>query len=131
MWKKWRNTIYEVSCNGEVRNSKTGRVIKTTNLEGYKLVGLRYNNKPIKPRVHRLVAELFLENYSDDIHVHHINGIRNDNRVENLICISSKENMDARNFISFNLENIEKVIYLSKQGLTPKDIFINLRNNQK
>jgi hypothetical protein len=127
MWKQWRNSNYEVSINGEVRNIKTGRVIKQSNLEGYRLVGLRLNNKPIKPRVHRLVAELFLPNYSEEFHVHHINGVRDDNRLENLICTTLEENMSYRLYLSFNIENIEKVIDLFKKGFTPKEIFLKIR----
>lgn len=35
-------------------------------------------------RVHRLVAEYFIENFSAEKEVHHINGNRADNRAENL-----------------------------------------------
>jgi len=127
MWKQWRNTNYEVSTNGEVRNIKTGRIIKQTNLEGYKLVGLRVDNKPIKPRVHRLVAEVYLANYSEELHVHHINGIRHDNRLENLICTTLEDNMRYRQYLSFNIETIEKVIELSKNGLNSTEIFLKIR----
>ena len=35
-------------------------------------------------RVHRLVAEYFIENFSAEKEVHHINSNRADNRAENL-----------------------------------------------
>lgn len=47
-----------------------------------------------KYRVHRLVASYFIEdNLNSNLHVHHINGIPNDNRVENLEWISPTEHV--------------------------------------
>ncbi len=42
--------------------------------------------------VHRLVAQAFLEDYSSSMDVDHINGIRDDNNIENLRMCSRKEN---------------------------------------
>lgn len=42
--------------------------------------------------VHRVVAETFLDNWSEDLTVDHINGIRNDNRVENLQMLDMMTN---------------------------------------
>lgn len=40
--------------------------------------------KPVGVKVHRLVAQAFLENHQDAPEVDHINRIRDDNRLENL-----------------------------------------------
>lgn len=44
-------------------------------------------------KTHRLIAEAFFGEIPDGLTVDHINGVRSDNRVENLRLVSHKQNM--------------------------------------
>jgi hypothetical protein len=50
-------------------------------------------HKPIRLRVHHLVARHFLEYYSKDLVVNHINEIKTDNRLVNIEMITHRENL--------------------------------------
>lgn len=91
--------LYEVSDTGLVRSkdrqitSKTGSVKifkgkikaqKPNKNVKYMQVKLYKNNKSYHKYVHRLVAEAFISNPKNLTEVNHINGNRQDNRVENL-----------------------------------------------
>ena len=112
----FRNKIwdsYEVSNTGTVRsvdriNSFTGgnrsgsyetkQLIKGKNLvarknkDGYKYVSLSNNGKHISAKVHRIVAETFIENPDNKPAVNHINENKTDNCVSNLEWVTVKEN---------------------------------------
>lgn len=66
---------------------RTGRLKKLKqkkDKDGYLLVNLCNNKKEYTKKVHRLVAETFIPNYKKLPEVNHKNGIKFDNRVENL-----------------------------------------------
>lgn len=84
---------YEVSNCGNVRNAKTGRILKPgTNKHGYLKVVFSKNGKTKDQAVHRLVAEAFIANPSNKQQVNHINGNKKDNRIENLEWATQGEN---------------------------------------
>lgn len=84
MWKTIKSKPnYEVNRLGQVRNKKTGRILKqSTRKDGYCQVMLGRKTTPIY--IHRLVAEAFIPNDKNMSQVDHINGNKSDNRVENL-----------------------------------------------
>lgn len=99
MWKKAITCPrLEVTRDGRVRkyNKSWGRYvenIKRFDKDGYEIVGFRTKeNKNTTARVHRLVAEAYIPNPDNKPVVNHINGIKDDNRVENLQWCTISEN---------------------------------------
>lgn len=111
IWKdiKGYEGIYQVSNLGRVCsldryvNSKYGskRFVSGGMLKlqsdkyGYNVVCLSKGkrNKRKLCKVHRLVAKAFIPNPNKKTEVNHMNGVRDDNRVENLEWVTSSENM--------------------------------------
>ncbi len=91
MWVKIaEHPNYSVNDDGDVRNDRTGRIltpVKTKN--GYLRVGL---DKKLY-RIHRLVAENFLENPNGLQQINHIDGNKENNKAENLEWCTASQNI--------------------------------------
>lgn len=88
--------LYEASDLGNIRNKRTGRILKPALINsGYLIVGLWKDGKGKNFLVHRLVLSAFVVNPNPKVYTDcdHINHIRTDNRLINLRWVSHAENM--------------------------------------
>lgn len=110
VWKavKGYEGLYEASTEGRVRSLDRkvntnirfndnrivkGRVLKPhIKQNGYYVVSLCKNGTIAEVSVHRLIAETFIPNPKQVRVVNHKNGIKTDNRVDNLEWMTYKEN---------------------------------------
>jgi|LauGreDrversion2_5_1035112.scaffolds.fasta_scaffold04422_2 hypothetical protein len=83
---------YEVSSFGNIRNTKTGRVLKAAAKGGYYCVGLCKNGGSQTSAVHRLVAKAFLPNPEDKPQVNHKDKNGLNNSLDNLEWTTNREN---------------------------------------
>lgn len=85
---------YFISNFGNVKNSKTNRIMKPFNQSnGYKQIGLFKNGKQKKFNIHRLVAKAFLENSDNKAVIDHIDNKPANNDDKNLRWASQKDNL--------------------------------------
>lgn len=76
-----------IGANGFVRKLKT-------TLTGYQEIGISCFKKMIWYRVHRLVAQYYIENKDNKPFVNHIDGNKLNNHASNLEWVTHRENMD-------------------------------------
>ena len=79
---------YFITTEGEIYNAKTKKFMLGYNSKGYKRVFIKYKSY----LVHRLLAIQFIDNPESKPFINHKNGIKDDNRLENLEWVTAKEN---------------------------------------
>ena len=94
--------------DGRIDNRK-GHKLKTVLRKGYPAITISHNNIRKTYAVHRLVAMAFLPNPLKKQTVNHKNGIKTDNRVENLEWATHKENCTHREKNGLGNSNRDKL----------------------
>jgi len=92
------------SVNAKIKGVKPGRIIcQRKDDKGYPRTNFWHNRKQTQIRVHILVAEAFIAPRKDGMTVNHIDGIKDNNRLDNLEYLSAFEN--SRH--SYRLANLQ------------------------
>jgi len=120
-------SLERVSTFNNSKGLKKEIIIKSWNDSDYIRVKLCKESVEKTHRVHRLVANHFLENPLNKSQVNHKNGVKSDNRVENLEWVTNSENAihafknnlrkspSGSNHVNSKL-NEEKVLEIRKIG---------------
>ena len=116
IWKEIKGFDYHLISNlGRIKSLPRGIKKKETILKqsdngrGYMKVCIREKGKMTNKYIHRLVAEAFIYNTMNKREVNHKNGIRVDNRVENLEWVTYSENNLHAYKTKLKIPNYKKV----------------------
>ena len=94
-WKQFRRTDYSVSSDGDMRNDRTGKLLRTNITRSrYRRITIWDGSKPFTIAIHRIVAEAFLgEAPFVNAVVNHLDGNPSNNAVSNLEWATISQNV--------------------------------------
>lgn len=116
--------LYDIDRKGVVTDSK-GKVRKPScNGRGYLKVSIKVDGRWTTKSVHRMLAEKYIPNPNNLSDVDHINGIRTDNRIENLRWISHGGNIKH----SFVLGNRSATGHRNANSKTSEEMVVAICN---
>ena len=117
---------YSVSDFGNVRNDKTGRILKgRAGGCGYVSVDLKRNTLSNYKCIHRLVAQAFLPNPDNKPQVDHIDNNKVNNRLLNLRWATNSQNQQNRSIGRNNTSGTKGVSWNNKSNKWTAQIKIN------
>lgn len=88
---------YEYLPDGTLKNKTTGKIAGGATKEGY--IRVRLNS--VEYRAHRIIWEMFNGEITEGMLIDHINGIKDDNRIENL-RLATREQNNANRVVRHN-----------------------------
>lgn len=97
---------YFVDKEGNIYSKISGEIKTLSQIGdggGYLTVRIKKRGVCKRYKVHRLIAETFLPNFHSSPQVNHKNGVKTDNRVENLEMCTAQDNI--KHAIAFGLSN--------------------------
>lgn len=140
VWKKTQYENYEVSSDGEVRNTKTGNYLTKSHSKSnnyYKVtltVSINGKSRPLPIEIHRLVAQTFIPKpqTNERLVVDHIDDDKHNNDQSNLQWLTYRENAlkakrnKKRNPVLTQLQKDEvRKLYLSGMSCINITIMMN------
>lgn len=141
MEESWKSIIgydgrYFISSLGRIKsfvnspfyqNNSKGTILKQhLNRKGYFMTYLSLNGKTKTFVAHRLVALHFVENISGGDQVNHKNGIKNDNRFENLEWVTCRQNIQHAfdsGIKTINGDKHPRSVFTNKQVIEARKMF--------
>lgn len=87
----WRS--YTISCRGVLYGVRNKPLAGYKDKDGYHCCYIGPRAAGVGVKIHRLVAAAFIHPIPEGMEVNHLNGIRDDNRIENLEIVTPSENM--------------------------------------
>lgn len=123
IWMPAANTAgyYSVSNLGRVRSEqgrRAGTILKPQyHPKGYEQARLFVNGIRYPVKVHRLIAETFIPNPDNKPQINHKDGIKANNRVDNLEWVTNQENARHAYDTGLNKANNRKITFAQAEEI--------------
>lgn len=136
-WKKIEGyERYKVSTYGRIMNTEGKILSQFLSDKGYPRVQLYKNNNCKCPYVHRLVANAFIKNTLVKPQINHLDGVKTNNKVDNLQWCTNRENVEhamANGLFreDVNGEDHPRTKLTNKQALEIRNAIVNTAFSRK